>query len=193
MKIPDNQVLYTSISFHEDLMKNIVLAGVAGAVVLFIWSSLSWMILPWHQKTLHQFKDDAMVTAVLQANVDKSGVYLLPAETEADNRSPAVFAAVSLEGRRGMTSALLIYFVTECVAALLAAWLLSKTTISSYSGRIAFILVFAIAAAIIASLPNWNWWGFDSQYTLAAMADIIIGWLLAALVMARWDFATDRR
>jgi hypothetical protein len=176
---------YEKILFRGGLVKNIVVTGVAGAIVLFIWSSISWMVLPWHQKTLHQFKDGAMLAAVLKANVDQSGVYLLPTDNETDSQPPAVFAAVSLEGRRSMGAALVIYFFTECVASLLAVWLLSKTTISSYSGRVTFILVFAIAASIIANLPNWNWWSFDSHYTVAAMADIIIGWLLAGLVMAR--------
>ena len=29
-------------------MKRIAIAGLAGAVVLFVWSSISWMLIPWH-------------------------------------------------------------------------------------------------------------------------------------------------
>lgn len=168
-------------------MKNVILAGIAGAVVLFIWSSISWMALPWHEKTLRGFKDETAVAAVLRANVDQSAVYLLPNKYDpaaAPGATPMVFAAVSLQGMTGMNRALIVAFITQLVAAWLVAYLLAQTSLGCYFGRVFFVLVFGVAAAIVANLPYWNWWGFGVNYTLVTMADMIIGWLLAGFAIA---------
>jgi hypothetical protein len=35
-------------------------------------------------------------------------------------------------------------------------------------------------------LPYWNWYRFPLDFTLAALAEQLIGWLLAGAAMAWW-------
>jgi hypothetical protein len=165
-------------------MKRILLAGILGGLVLFIWSAISWMVLLWHNKTLHAFKDDAFVSTVLKANVYKSGVYLLPSNYNEADEYPLIFASVSLDGMRSMKVSMLISFLIQTAAALLLAYLLSKTSISAYKSKINFIMTFALAVSILTYLPLWNWWGFEINYVIVSMIDMLIGFMLAGFAIA---------
>jgi hypothetical protein len=48
-----------------------------------------------------------------------------------------------------------------------------------------FIVTAALAVGVIAVLPNWVWWHFSTRWTLVTMTDIVVGWLLAGLVIAK--------
>jgi len=174
----------------------LIKAGVVGGLIIYIWYAISWMALPWHKTTIHQFKVDAAISQAIEANAPTSGIYLLPAmpekeKTRADanneaKHEPMVFAAVSLEGMPAtMTRTLMISLITHIVAAFLVAWLLLQTAQLSYIGRLSFILVFALAAGIVTNVPLWNWFKFDSQYILVNFGDLLISWFLAGLVMAK--------
>ncbi len=188
-------------------MSKLIKGGVLGGIILFIWGAVSWMLLPWHMETLHTFKNESMVTQAIQANADISGVYFSPlmpkdqaknaainshtvkeatssTATTASN-TPHIFASIRLDGMaNSMTHHVVISFITQLIAAFFVAWLLLRTTGLSYIGRLVFVIVFALAAGTITHIPYWNWFGFDAHYTLVEMADLLIGWFLAGLVMA---------
>ncbi len=39
--------------------------AIAGGLVVFAWGAISWMVLPFHEKTIHTFGDQASVVNVL--------------------------------------------------------------------------------------------------------------------------------
>jgi hypothetical protein len=71
------------------------------------------------------------------------------------------------------------------IVAIFVAWMLLKTKGLSYAGRVSFVVIFALAASIVTDIPYWNWFGFDLQYTLVTVADLLIGWFFAGLVLAK--------
>lgn len=179
------------LSHRSDNMSSCIKAGILGGIVLFIWSAISWMVLPWHMTTMHNFKDQTAVSQIIQANAEQSGIYFSPSyktPQEGDAKSePMVFAAVHLPGMQpSMVEPMTISFLSQLVSAFLVVWLLSKTRGLSYSNRVGFILVFALAAGVVTDVPYWNWFKFDAQYTLVAMADLLIGWFFAGLVIAKF-------
>lgn len=183
---------------------SLALGGLLGGLVLFLWGAVSWMVLPWHLMTLEKFTDEAAVAGILTLTAPRAGVYILPnphkhepgltpeqrklAEEEGHRRmmqGPFMFASVSLSGARDLKSALVTSLLGSTLAALLATWLLLKTSGLSYLGRAGFLVLVALTAAVIDYLPNWTWWTFSTSYTAVAFADLLIGWLLAGLVMAK--------
>jgi len=100
-------------------------------------------------------------------------------------QGPFMFAAVSLQGTSGSGAALPIQLVTTIVSALLATWLLTNSTLPGYWPRVGFLVVLALTAGVICHVPDWNWWGFSASYTAVAFADLLIGWTLAGLVIAK--------
>jgi hypothetical protein len=56
-----------------------------------------------------------------------------------------------------------------------------------------FFLGLGAFTSLIAHVSNWTWLGYSTSYTLMAIFDQMVGWLLAGLVMARltpsWKYA----
>ncbi len=185
------------------MTKNLALGAILGGLVAFLWGAVSWMALPWHESTLRVFKDENAVARALVDNASGSGVYILPsgghqpgmtkeqkkeAETaawEKMKKGPFVFAVVERGGVASLARPMILGLVIQIVGAFLFTWLLQRTSGLSYVGRVGFIVIAALAGAVISELPNWNWWGFSTGYTIVILADVVIGWLLAGLVIAR--------
>ena len=64
------------------------------------------------------------------------------------------------------------------------AFLLTQTGIQSFGGRIGFVVLVGILAAITTNIPYWNWYGFPSNYTAAYMFTEIVGFLVVGIVAA---------
>jgi hypothetical protein len=88
-------------------------------------------------------------------------------------------------GAKGITGGKLgLEFLTEFVEALLAVILLAQTRIGSYAGKVGFITLVGIVAAVTSNIPYLNWYGFPGNYTAAYMTTQILGYLAAGLVAA---------
>ena len=60
--------------------KQLVLGSVLGAIVLFVWSAIAWMLIPWPGEPLRTFTNEDAVAQAIKANAPRSGNYLLPNE-----------------------------------------------------------------------------------------------------------------
>jgi hypothetical protein len=54
----------------------------------------------------------------------------------------------------------------------------------SFAGRIGFVLVAGILAAIATNVSYWNWYGFPGAYTASYMLIQIVGFFLVGVVAA---------
>lgn len=186
------------------MQKPLVLGGVLGGLTLFLWGAISYMALSWHGTTLEKFTDEALVAQALTANASRSGMYILPnphkqepGTTETQQQAamegakarmmhgPFMFASVSLGGTRDMGQALLLNVLSDILAAALATWLLRQTAHLSYGRRAGFVVVMALTTGLAAHVPSWIWWQFSTSFTLVEFADLLIGWGLAGLVIAK--------
>ena len=77
---------------------------------------------------------------------------------------------------------LTIEFSTELLEAILVIWLLAQTRIASFAGRVGFVLLAGILAAIATNVSYWNWYGFPAVYTASYMLTELIGFLLVGIV-----------
>lgn len=173
-----------------------------GGFILFLWGAVSWMVLDWHSQGLNAFENETKIAQALQVNVDKAGVYVLPmlemslappekqSETQqlqmaAREKGPVAFATIVPEGvSNDMIKPLVISLATQVVAAFLVTALLLINTPPSFMGRLMMVMLFAIGASIITYVPLYNWFYFPLDFTLLAVADILIGWLLAGIAIS---------
>src|SRR5205823_11497075 len=79
---------------------------------------------------------------------------------------------------------LTIEFLTELLEAILVVFLLAQTRIGSFGGRVGFVFVAGILAAISTNVSYWNWYGFPCVYTVSYMLIQIVGFLLVGIVAA---------
>ena len=185
------------------MTKQLLLGTVLGAIVLFIWSSLAWMFIPWPGDPLRSFTNEDAVLQAIKENAPRSGTYIVPnlarrtagmtdqqykaaqqAMEEKMGRSPFVFASVRLEPFTSMGKPLALQFLTQFLAALLGTFLLLHTGELSYRGRVVFLTTVGLIIFVGGHLDEWNWWSFSNAYIAMQMGVIVIGWFLASLVMS---------
>lgn len=173
-----------------------LLAAILGGVIVFAWGAVSWMVLGWHTPTINAFADEDQVAQVLVDNAPMSGIYVLPrpqssqvavppAEAAPAQPGPFAFVAYTREGvDPQMTMAMAYAVASSIIAALLIAWLVRAAEDLGYFQRVLFIATVGIVIAIAGRAPNWIWWHFGTEFMVIDLADVVIGWTLAALVMA---------
>ena len=178
-------------------------AAILGGIAMFIRSFLAHDLLPLGETGMREFKNEAAMLDALKTNLgDAHGLYHFPGHKAGPNatrqeKSDAMKRA--MEKAASGPSGVLLYhptrefsfgkllgieFATELLEAMLVVFLLTQTGIESFSGRIGFVFVAGILAAITTNIPYWNWYGFPSNYTAAYMSIEIIGFLCVGLVAA---------
>jgi len=185
-------------------MRTLLQSGLIGGLIVFLWGAVSWMVLPYHAKTLHHFQDEATVQNVLTPNMLASGVYVLPhpepenaklpdplARQMAGQRQhlresgPFMFVVYQPTGTGPMLLLMARDLALKILSAILVTWLLLQVGDVSYRRRVFFVMVVVMTGSILFSLGQWNWWAFPEDYVLLEILDGLAGWFLAGLVMAK--------
>lgn len=179
----------------------ILLAGILGGVVMFVWNFVAHELLPIGEMGVSVMQNEDAVTSALQSNLgDNSGFYIFPSGgltpgATSDQKKAAMQKAEKqmAEGAAGLLiyrpkrvfnfpKRLGIEFATEVIEALLAVFLLAQTRITSFGGKVGFVLVAGILAAIATNIPYANWYGFPKPYTLGQMTIMLVNFLLVGII-----------
>jgi hypothetical protein len=191
----------------------IFLAVLLGAIAMFIWSAIAHMMLPLGEAGLRDLPNDSVLKALQNELGDQAGLYPLPSFGLGPNPTGAQRheAMQHLDERVAKyPSGLLMYFPAgsrplamgrwlavefgaEFLESLLVVVLLSRTRLTSFGGRVGFVFLAGVLAAIATNISYWNWYGFPTTYTVSYMAMQIIGFLclglVAGLVLKKHQFA----
>jgi hypothetical protein len=180
------------------------LAGILGAIAMFIWSWLAHDILPLGKIGISQIPNEATVAAAMQTNIgDKDGLYFFPGAglspnatrqeqneamkhmAETLSKNPSGLLVYHPPGRPFTFGKLLgVEFATELLQSLLAVFLLSQTRLAGFGARVGFISVAGILATIATNVSYWNWYGFPCIYTASYMFIQFVGFICVGLVAA---------
>ena len=181
------------------MAKQLALGTILGGIALFVWSFIAFTFIPWPGQPLKTFNNEAAVEQAITGNTSGSGNYILPnphkpglnaeqqqAASERMMRGPIVFAAIRLEPMRSFPMLLLCQLLTYFTAALIATFLLLKTCGLSYGHRVGFVALIGVLIFVGAEVNDWIWWSFSTAYMAMEFGAIVIGWILAALVIAKF-------
>ena len=182
----------------------ILLSGILGGIVMFIWTSIAHMALPLGEAGIREIPNESAVLSAIQSNIgEQTGLYIFPGPgvgknatrqekneamkrmTEKMAANPSGILIYQAPGRPfEFAKRLGIEFGTELVEAILVVCLLAQTRIVSFAGRVGFVLVAGILAAITTNVSYWNWYGFPSAYTAGYMLIQIVGFLCVGIAAA---------
>ncbi|HSS17552.1 MAG TPA: hypothetical protein VLQ29_11330 [Candidatus Dormibacteraeota bacterium] len=182
----------------------VLLAGIFGGIVMFIWTSIAHMALPLGEAGVGEIPNEAAVLSAMQSNIgDQTGLYIFPGPGLGKNATrqekneamkhmgekiatnPSGILMYHPPGRPLVLGKLLgIEFGTELLEAILVVFLLAQTRIASFAGRVGFVLVAGILAAIATNVSYWNWYDFPCVYTASYMFIQIVGFFLVGIVAA---------
>ncbi len=181
----------------------ILLAGILGGIAMFIWTSIAHLVLPLGEAGIREIPNESAVLSAMQNNIgDQTSLYIFPglgagknATRQEKNEAMKQIAAKAASGPSG----LLMYhprrrftfgrwmgieFSTEVLLAILAVFVLAQTRIANFAGRVGFVLVVGILAAIATNVSYWNWYGFPVVYVASYMLIQVIGFLCVGIVAA---------
>jgi hypothetical protein len=182
----------------------ILLAGILSGIAMFIWTSIAHMALPLGEAGINEIPNESAVLSAMQSNMaDKTGLYIFPGlgvgknatreeKSEAMKQmqqriaaNPSGILMYHPPGRPfAFGKSLIVEFSTEVLQAILVIWLLAQTRIGSLGGRVGFVLIAGILAAITTNVSYWNWYGFPGVYTASYILIEIVGFFLVGMVAA---------
>ncbi len=180
-------------------MTRIFAAAATGAVVLFAWGAFSWMVLPWHNHTLHPLVNESDVVQSLKNQLSHSGVYYFPAMPESDSsqawesyhqrhrEGPIGLMFYHGHGREPMSAGTFATgFVINFATALSVAWIVCLTShhANTFIKRLGVAGLIGLLTVTTADLAPWNWMHMNTGYSLVNAADHFLGTLLMGLPIA---------
>lgn len=181
-------------------MKKVLIGGLVGGVVLFVWGALAWTVFPMHSSSILAMANEDSVVTPMKTAMNKKAVYMFPGRpmNMADRAAEDAWMKKRAQGPVGiviydpsgsspmMPLQMGIGLLDSILTAMLAAWLLSRSTAarSGYFARIAYCGMLGLFISLAVHILNWNWMGYPLDYTTGLVADALIGWVLAGAGIA---------
>lgn len=181
----------------------ILLAGILGGIAMFIWTTIAHLALPLGEAGIREIPNESAVLDAMRSNIgDQTGLYIFPgmgigknATHQERNEAMKQVAAKAASGPSGLLmyhptrpfsigKLMGVEFATELVEAILAVLLLAQAGIVSFAGRVGFVFVIGILAAVATNISYWNWYGFPGVYVASYMLITVIGFLCVGIVAA---------
>lgn len=180
----------------------IVMAGLIGGLVFFVWGAIAHMALGLGDRGMHYGTTSDATLAALRADLVTPGIHVLPSPPEAQMGDAEAMAAFAKD-HAGSGYAFVVYqpagnpglsdmgpnlgkqWVTDTLAALLAAWLLSLVP-GGFAQRVAVAGALGMFATVAQLVPFWNWYQFPLDFVLGNLVKHTLGWALAGAAMAWW-------
>jgi hypothetical protein len=189
----------------------ILIAGILGGVVMFIWNFVAHDVLPIGEMGVKTITNEDAVRSALDTNLgDTPGFYIFPSGgytpgmsgeqkkevmKKMEEQTAAGAAGVLIYRPKrvfNFPKRLIIQFATDVLLACLAVFLLAQTRINGFGGKVGFIFTAGILAAVATNVPYANWYGFPKDFTLGQMIAQIVGFLLVGIVAGLIIKRTDQ-
>jgi hypothetical protein len=178
--------------------------GVIGGLVAFILQAAVWNLLPWHHTLTQAFADEAAVARVLAEQAGgRRGVFQLPdtrsAVAQDESEALAQVEGLSLRLQQGPVALIALrpegldlrnpgFFLGTLLIQVLGALgltlLIWPRRASPFLQRWITVLGAVVAVSLLNQLPYWNWWHFTGGWVAVQLADLLLVWAGAGLVIA---------
>ncbi|RAO78048.1 hypothetical protein [Dyella jiangningensis] len=180
----------------------VLVAALMGGIVMFLWGAIAHMALGLGNVGIRQPVSEDIVLAALQPGLgNQAGVYILPSIDPARMHDKIAMDAYSAKSK-GSPYAFMVYlpqgedlsdmgaqlprqWASDTLSALALAFVMGLAAFS-FSTRVSIALAAAVFAWLSTLVPYWNWYRFPTNFTLAALVEQVVGWLIAGAVMAWW-------
>lgn len=183
-------------------VRRVLIAGLFGGFALFVWSVVTWTLLPLQRDVARTLpNEDRWVASLRDADLP-GGIYVFPGVPDPRGIAPEERERLEQERadkmRRGPIG-LLVYdpqgtapnrmfwpivrgLAMAVAAALFSAWTLSRVRVGSWALRIAFVLGLGVFAWTLGPGAQWAWFHYPSDYLSATLVDVLGGWLIVGIV-----------
>ncbi len=179
----------------------VLIAGLLGGIVFFIWGAVAHMVLPIGEMGMNVSNNEDAVLTALRENAAGEGVYVVPglapdkmsdeaaikAYSEKAKASPYAVVIYQPVGHDGMDMGgnLAKQFISDTLSAMVVAFVLALGAFS-FAKRVFVATALGLFSWLTVSVPYWNWYRFPLDFTLGNLLEQVLGWMIAGIVMAWW-------
>lgn len=177
-------------------MKKILVGAIVGGLLLYIWQTLSWMVLDLHVKS-HSYTDkEVAIMNVLNTELTEEGQYMLPgypptatmAENEARGKAnlgkPWAIVTYHKAFEMNFVSNIIRGLVVNLVLMALFCWILSKWAVHKFS-TVFLASIFTGLIVFMNGIYTGHIW-YETFDLSAHLLDYVVGWGLAGLFLGWW-------
>jgi hypothetical protein len=180
-------------------MKRIVIAAIAGGLIVFFVSAILHMATPLGTSGMKAIPNEDAVVDQLRSSLTDNAVYIYPGLDMQASPTEEQQKAWEAKVRRGPSGLiihtahgaepafpqqLMLEFLAVVCSCLVAAWLLSRM-VGTYAMRALSVTSLALFAFFSLSASHWIWYRFPSPFLLAELVGEVIAYLLAGLAIAK--------
>lgn len=173
-------------------MKRKFTAIVLGALVLFVWNAISWMVLPFHGSSIQTLPEEVVESIESMSSALESGVYHYPGLNDPEMMSKTASGprVPLMSFQSGPTdpmdtglflTGLLYNFITS----FLLLQILLFARVQSWKSAANISLTVGLVIVFLRDLPEMNWYLFPLKFTIINAIDHVIMVVLAGLVIAK--------
>lgn len=177
----------------------VLLAGLAGGVVMFVWGAFSHMVLPLGEMGTKFLPQEQVLMPAMKGAIPEAGFYIFPGMEGDTAQHPTpeqqkAWEAKYAAGPRGV----LIFdpaggplmdmkqlgseFATGTIAALLAAVIL-RCLSCGFIGRLFACTMFGVVSWLSIDASYHIWYLFPKDFAVGRLIEATAGWFLSGLVM----------
>jgi hypothetical protein len=185
------------------MTRSVLVAGLLGGLVIFVWLFVSQAILPIRSGyVLNTVPDQMEVHRVLKEKIAEPGIYVVPylspeeeAATPGYRDEPIFQIAYHGETHGSVAGPLQPALLAMLLGPWLAAWLLSMTSpaiLASYARRVLFVALLGVFLVVVGVWLPTLYDARPAGLTVFYVVNGILTWILAGLVIA-WRVGAPAR
>jgi hypothetical protein len=184
-------------------MKRTLVAVLVGAIIVFGWQALSWMLLPFHNDAYKYSANEQTVLSNLSSSFTEEGTYMLPGIKpgvsqdeqakmwEANKGKPWAMVTYHPAYSGDMVSQMVRGFLIALVSVWIVCWLLKG--INGFTNIFFRSLMIGFFAWLFVHYNNHNWFQAPWSVITSELIDCLAAWGLCGLWLGFWLNKTKRR
>ena len=177
--------------------KKFVGTVLVATVVMFVWGGLSHMVL-FVGAGFKRLPEEDQLIELLRTRKSEEGLYFFPSkdlrhstkeedmawENKFRNGPAGLLVYRAVGGEPFSPSKLGTQFLSNLASVVLAAFV-AASICAGFWRRVFAVTAIGITACSAVSTIYWNWYGFPTDFFVAQIADMTIGFFLSGVVLCR--------
>ena len=180
----------------------LLIGGVVGGLILFIYSFLSWAILDLHSSTTQYTPAQDEIMALLSTKITEDGSYMLPmapngASSEEQQKlhdsmggKPWAMISYHKSFKTGMVMNMARGLFVDIIIAIMALWMIYKMRDINFKSVFTFCLFIGLIAFMFFPYGFSIWFETD---TIPDLIDAVLSWSLLGAWLGFWATVSQNK
>ena len=179
-------------------MKKWIIGSLVGAIIVFAWQALSWMLLGIHNGELKYTAAQNQILSTLSSANLEDGIYFLPNAqpgasmdehervTKENEGKPWAWVLYSNKMNIGMTGPMIIAFIVDVILVVLLISILVRGGLPTFTGIFTGCVAVGIFTFLWGPYMERNWYNVPWSVIQGHLIDAVVAWALCGLWLGWW-------